>query len=153
QASRSLYFSLIDRARLEQHAANIADAEAILDRCEPSRRGWEWHFLKGLNHAELLNLSGHDGWVDSVACSPDVKWIATAGGGDPFYENYGRRAAVPGTVIIWNANTGAPVHTLRDHKHLVCQVAFNPDGRFLASSSLDGTIRIYAPESGQPVKT
>jgi WD40 repeat protein/tetratricopeptide (TPR) repeat protein len=153
RAGRRLYFSLIDRARLEHQAANIAEAEAILDRCEPARRGWEWHFLKSLDHAELFTLRGHgeQGWVDAVAYSPDGKWIATAGGGDPFWENTGK--VVPGTVVVWDAETGRPAHTLRSHKHLVRQVAFNRDGRLVASSSLDGTVQLHEPATGRLVRT
>jgi WD40 repeat protein/serine/threonine protein kinase/tetratricopeptide (TPR) repeat protein len=154
RADRSLYFSLIDRARLERESANIAEAEAILDRCDPARRGWEWHFLKGLNHAELFTLRGHgDGaWIDAVAYSPDGKWIATAGGGDPFYGNPGH-VAVGGTVIVWDAETGRPAHTLREHKHLVSQVAFSRDGHILASSSLDGTVKIHDVATGRLMQT
>jgi WD40 repeat protein/serine/threonine protein kinase/Tfp pilus assembly protein PilF len=154
RADRNLYFSLIDRARLERESANIAEAEAILDRCDPARRGWEWHFLKGLNHAELFTLRGHgDGaWTDSVAYSPDGRWIATAGGGDPYYGNPGHEA-VPGTVIVWDAETGRPVHTLREHKHLIFQVAFSRDGRILASSSIDGIITIHDAATGRLVQT
>ena len=154
RAGRSLYYSLIDRARLEQHAANIAESEAILDRCEPDRRGWEWHFLKGLNHAELFTLKGHgDGaWVDAVAYSPDGRRIATAGGGDPFYQNPGR-SAQPGTVVVWDADTGQPLSTLREHQHLVCRVAFSPDGRLVGSSSLDGTLKIHAAATGRLLRT
>ncbi len=152
RAGRSLYFSNIDRARLERLGANIAEAEAILDRCEPNRRGWEWHFLKELNHAELLTLHGHDGWVDAVACSPDGKWIATAGGGNPFYGSPGQKV-VPGTVIVWDAGTGRAVFTLREHRHLVHRIAFSPDSRILASSSHDGTIHLHEVSTGRLVRT
>ncbi len=147
-----MYFSLIDRARLEHRAANIAEAEAILDRCEPARRGWEWHFLKGLDHAEVFTLRGHDGWVDSVAWSPDGKWIATSGGGNPYFENPGAKV-VPGTVVLWDAATGRPVHTLRDYRHLVGQVAFTPDQRLVAAASRVGTIRVHEVATGRLVQT
>ncbi len=152
RAGRSLYFSLIDRARLEHQGANIAEAETILDRCEPSRRGWEWHYLKGLDHGELFPLAGHDGWVEAVAYSPDGKWIATGGGGNPFYSNPGHKV-VPGTVIIRDAETGRPVHTLRGHEHLILQLAFLADGRLLASSSIDGTVQLHEAATGRLVRT
>ena len=47
RAGRRLYFSLIDRARLEHQAANIAEAEAILDRCEPARARLGMAFPQG----------------------------------------------------------------------------------------------------------
>ncbi len=154
RADRSLYSGSIDRARLERQSANIAESDAILDRCEPARRGWEWHFLKGLNHAELLNLSGHGegAWIESVAYSPDGKRIATAGGGDPFYRNRGQTAR-PGTVVIWDAESGRPEFTLREHKHLLSQVAFSPGGRLWGSASLDGTIKIHESATGKLIQT
>jgi eukaryotic-like serine/threonine-protein kinase len=151
-AGRRLYSSLIDRARLEHDAANIDDAEAILDRCEPARRGWEWHFLKGLDNAEVFTLRGHSGWVDSVAWSADGKWIATSGGGNPYYENAGSSVR-PGTVVLWDAATGRPVHTLTDFRHLVGQVAFTPDGRLIGAPSRDGTLRLHEVLTGRLVQT
>jgi len=151
-AGRRLYFSLIDRARLEHQAANIAEAEAILDRCEPARRGWEWHFLKGLDNAEVFTLRGHDGRVDSVAWSPDGRWIATGGGGNPYFENPGEQVE-PGTVVLWDAATGRPVHTLRDYRHLVGKVDFTPDGRLIAATSRDGTIRLHEVATGRLIQT
>ena len=150
RAGRRLYSSLIDRARLEHQAANIAEAEAILDRCEPARRGWEWHFLKGLDNAEIFTLRGHGetGWVQNVAWSPDGRWIATAGGGEPYYENPGHKIE-PGTVVLWDAATGRPVHTLRDYRHQVGQVAFTPDGRLVAAASRDGTILLHETTTGR----
>jgi serine/threonine protein kinase len=84
RAEVALYRSDIARSQLEYRANNVADAEAILDRCPAERRGWEWHYLKGLNHADLFTLTGvKEGWVDSVACSPDGKLLASGGAGIP----------------------------------------------------------------------
>ena len=55
--------------------------------------------------------------------------------------------------MVWDAESGRPVHTLREHKHLVCEVAFSPDGRLLASSSLDGTVKIHEAATGRLVRT
>ena len=109
--------------------------------------------MKGLDHAELFTLRGHgeEGWVNAVAYSPDGKWIATAGGGNPYFAQSVR--VVPGTVVVWDAETGRPVHTLRGHKHLVRQVAFSRDGRFVVSSSLDGTVELHEAATGRLVQT
>ena len=106
RAGRSLYYGQIARARLEYQANNIAQSEASLDLCDPARRGWEWHFLKGLLRSELFRLEGHDGWVHQVAVSPDGRLIATAGGGNPFFHTSGPNSVTPGRAILWDAATG-----------------------------------------------
>ena len=45
--------------------------------------------------------------------------------------------------------TQSPLQTLRGHEHIVSSVAFSPDGRTLASSSWDGSIKIWNPTTGQ----
>ncbi len=57
-----------------------------------------------------------------------------------------------GTVVVWDAETGRPVHTLRGHKHLVRQLAFLADGRLLGSSSLDGTVQVHEAATGRMVR-
>jgi WD40 repeat protein len=52
-------------------------------------------------------------------------------------------------IKLWDAQTGALVRTLEGHRHEVRSVAFLPDGRSLASSSLDGTVKIWRVETGE----
>jgi WD40 repeat protein/serine/threonine protein kinase len=149
RAEQALYFSNIARAQLEYRANNLAGAEAILDHCPVERRGWEWHYLKGLNHADLLTLTGHTDWVEAVAYSPDGKLIASAGGGNPFWSTQGLDSIRPGQVILWDAASGKRLRTLEGHKHRALGVAFSPDGQRLATACLDGMVRIWNVSAGQ----
>jgi eukaryotic-like serine/threonine-protein kinase len=153
RAERSLYYGQIARARLEYQANNIAQAEASLDLCDPARRGWEWHFLKGLLRSELFRLEGHDGWVHQVAVSPDGRLIATAGGGNPFFHTSGPNSVTPGRAILWDAATGRKLREFGGAAHLVTNVAFSADGRTLAAAGLDGKARIFDLADGRLVRS
>jgi WD40 repeat protein/serine/threonine protein kinase len=154
QAEVTLYHSTISRARLEQQANNTLGAETILNGCPPERRGWEWHFLKGLNHSDLFTLKGHTGWVFSVAVSPDGRLIATAGGGNPYWNTQGPEATQPGEVILWDAATGEQIRTIRGHGNVVTCVVFSPDGTRLATSGPDpgGAPRLWDVATGRELR-
>ncbi|MFG1687319.1 hypothetical protein ACGFNP_44660 [Nonomuraea sp. NPDC049269] len=89
-----------------------------------------------------LVLRGHRGPVWGVSFNPDGQRLASAGD--------------DGTVRIWKAPDGgrwtggssaggdAP-KVLRGHDGRALQVVFSPDGRRLASSGGDGTVRIWDP--------
>jgi WD40 repeat protein len=65
----------------------------------------------------------------SVAFSPDGSILAS-GSSDK-------------TVRLWDAATGAHLHTLERHADAIMSVAFSPDGSILASGSSDKTVRLW----------
>jgi hypothetical protein len=83
----------------------------------------------------LRTLTGHGKTVFSAAYSP-----------------YGRRiasASYDGTIKIWDAESGALMHTLTGHDGSVYySAAYSPDGRRIVSASYDGTIKIWDAEGG-----
>src|SRR5260370_33290781 len=75
------------------------------------------------------NLSGHTGWVSSVAFAPDGKTLATG--------------SADRTVRLWLVSTGRLQQELRGHTDYVSALAFAPDGRILATGSYDQTARLW----------
>jgi WD40 repeat protein/serine/threonine protein kinase len=151
RAATTLYYSQLARARLEFQANNVADARRILDLCDQRRRGWEWQLLREVCHSELLTLEGNTGWICAVAYSSDGKLIASAGTGNPFYDN-GSNLVQPGEIILWDAESGRPLRTLRGHQHNLISATFSPDGKRLASCSLDRTVRLWDVASARALQ-
>jgi WD40 repeat protein len=78
--------------------------------------------------------------VQAAALSPDGRWLVS--GGDRHH------------AYTWSANTGSterPVRTLRGHQGWVNGVAFAPDGYAVATTSLDGTTRLWEHWTGRPL--
>jgi small GTP-binding protein len=80
-------------------------------------------------------LTGHEGWVKSVAVSPDGTWAAS-GSDDK-------------TVKIWDLATGAYWATLQGHESHVYSVAITPDGERILSASVDKSVRVWDASLGR----
>jgi WD40 repeat protein len=79
-----------------------------------------------------------EGGVGAVAFSPDGKLLASAA--DISAINHA--TADPG-IRLRDTSSGKVMATLEGHKDCVLSLAFAPDGKTLASSSLDASIRIW----------
>jgi len=93
-------------------------------------------------------LIGHGDWVNSVAISPDGKWVASGYGighvtalGDDF------------TIAVWDLESGECRARLAGHTDRVIAVSITPDGKRILSGSSDGTLRVWDPGSAREMAT
>ncbi len=82
---------------------------------------------------------GHTAWVCAAAITRDGA-AAASGSWD-------------GTVHVWDAHTGAPLHILEGHTDQVTAVAFRSDGETLLTSALDGTAIVWSVAKGEKLLT
>ena len=146
EALNNLYFSHMHLA-LEgwnETEANVGWARSLLEEHIPGgqrgavdRRGFEWHYLWRLCHADILTCTGHKGNVAGVCFSPDGGRLASA--------------SADRTVKIWDAWSGQEIRSLTGHTDDVTGVAYSPDGQRLASSSWDNTVCIWDAKNGRQI--
>jgi WD40 repeat protein len=132
------YFHHVGRAHAEWRDGSMGRVEQLLDDCPPGPRGWEWHYLKRLCHADSLTLRGVRGGALGAAFSPEGTRLASA---------------LDMTVRLWDLTRGEPIRTFQGHNGVVRGVAFSPDGTRLASASADRTVKLWETATGQLLHT
>ena len=89
---------------------------------------------------EVKTLDAFGYRVDSVAFSPDGKYLASAN---------------VGIIQIWDMNTFKEIKNWLGHQFLdgVVSIAFSPDSRYLASGGRDNTVKIWNMNTFEELKT
>jgi len=92
--------------------------------------------------------SGHIQHFPEMLCvrfSPDGKLLAVSDGETnlPHYQ------VLPTQIILWDVAAQAEVRRLRGHTNTIWALAFSPDGKTLASGSMDQTVKFWDTASGQ----
>jgi hypothetical protein len=54
---------------------------------------------------------------------------------------------------LWDTRTGQKIRTFVGHTEFVSDIAFSPDGKWLASGSADNTVRLWDVATGHPRRT
>jgi WD40 repeat protein len=140
---------LNDADILVQHTSAIFDLAYNQDGTRFADASEDWRigycYIRVDTCDAVLYLKAHDGPVNSVAFSPDDKWLVS-GGED-------------GNVLLWNAlfpylshSLASPRDSYYNQRWNVEGLAFGPDGKTLASSNWDNTIRLWDVESRSIVK-
>ena len=83
----------------------------------------------------IRELKGYSTTPNSIACSPDGNFFATA--------------CSDSTIKLWNKNNGELIRELTGHTNGVISVNFSPDGKYLISSSYDNTAIIWDVAAGK----
>jgi WD40 repeat protein len=94
-----------------------------------------WDVSTGQLRIKLDLRKAEAGPAGSVAFSSDGLTLATA--------NFR-------TVYLWNSSTGELKRSLVGHVSTIYEIAFSPNGRFLATGSRDNTARLWEVETGKP---
>jgi WD40 repeat protein len=119
------YAGQIALTQREWQDNNLSYCRDLLAGTRADFRGFEWSYLDRLLHYKPLTFEGYNHPIRTVAYSPDRQRLALAGGG---IERSGLWA-----ISLREHRTGKELFKLTDHKEPIAQVAFSPDGRYLAS--------------------
>ncbi|MHC4167772.1 MAG: WD40 repeat domain-containing protein, partial [Planctomycetota bacterium] len=103
--------------------------------------------------ARPVAVVSHGNVVDSVAFSPDGKYLATASTDRTMRvckATTGEQICDDKTARVWDTNSSEEVQRMR-HDDEVRSVAFGPDGKFVATACMDNTAQVWEATTGERI--
>jgi WD40 repeat protein/serine/threonine protein kinase len=104
-----------------------------------------WDAQTGEEQVLPFPCRDRDGILQEVVFSPDGRRLAAVGRSNSIHPDR--------EVKVWDATTGAEVHSLPGHVGGLWRVAFSPDGRRLASTGVDQTVKVWDAQTGEEILT
>jgi WD40 repeat protein/serine/threonine protein kinase len=105
--------------------------------------GRELTLWNAVTYEAVCTVSAIPGLV-CVAFSPDEKQVAAAGFG---------KAWMRSPVHLWDVANDHEPRMLSGNTWMICQVAFHPDGQHLATTCVDGSVRLWEVKTGKRLDT
>jgi WD40 repeat protein/serine/threonine protein kinase len=136
---QTAYLHRVTLAHREWQMNDPVRAAELLDGCPQDLRAWEWYYVRGLLHTELVAFRGHKRQVTGVAFDPAGAQVTSADAS---------------AVTVWNAGTGAEALTLPKRENTAWSgawsVAYSPDGKWLATGGFQ-TVAVRDARTGKEV--
>ncbi|WP_298906029.1 serine/threonine-protein kinase [uncultured Nostoc sp.] len=83
--------------------------------------------------------SGHSGWINSIAISPDGQTLVSASNDK--------------TIKVWNLKNGEEIFTITPDTDTVKSLVISPDGYSLVSGNINGVIQVWNITTGKEIHT
>ena len=132
------YRSNIAAASAAFQLQNTTAARDALKDAPEELRGWEWHYFQNQLDGASLVLPVHRQQIRSLLISPSSRQIAV----EVMNHN---------NVYLFNIETGHLDATLVGHSAPTTSVAYQPDGKRIATAANDRTIRLWDTTTGRQV--
>jgi WD40 repeat protein/serine/threonine protein kinase len=130
------YRSNIAAASAALQVQNTDTARVALEDAPPEHRNWEWHRLHNQLDGAILVIPVQGGKYRSHALAPSRDQVAIC-------------CVDQNDVYLHNVTSGKLEQVLRGHSAPATSAAYRPDGKQIATSSDDHTIRLWDPATGR----
>jgi WD40 repeat protein len=136
------------KASLSGHGAPVESLDFSPDGKHLASASWDktvrvWHVSTGEEERRIAHSVFE--WL-AVRFSPDGKLLACSGGlhekrhSEPIPSDVG--------IQLWDWKDRTPLRTMYGHTNNIYALAFSPDGKTLASGSMDQTVRLWDVATG-----
>jgi WD40 repeat protein/serine/threonine protein kinase len=177
---KRLYTSELNRAGLAWQSGQSAGMRALLDRCPPDLRNWEWTFLHHqLERWQQSTLFSINDVVGGAALSADARLIAISAGGklsihaypggdlvqsipfspawqspfsvSPKDDSVATLEGSSGTLTIWDMRTGRELLHVK-HGEGAGGLAWFHNGKSIATGGNDGIVHVWDATTGREMR-